>query len=148
MTSRINLWIFFQNNSTKPIRRSNVSIRLKIAKKIFQSHRRQNLHMFIGVREMAGPRNEASRNTLAATTVVDMAQENRLGAGWTNNRCLPRRQTGGYRGRRQRRLRSLSTTPAYEYYTVDYQTVVLVFRKFTFVTWKHDVISWHSFLPP
>lgn len=37
--------------------------------------------MFIGVREMVGPRNEASRNTLAATTVVDMAQENRLGAG-------------------------------------------------------------------
>ncbi|OAD59387.1 hypothetical protein WN48_09127 [Eufriesea mexicana] len=64
-----------------------------VAKEIFQSHRRQYLRMFMGVWQRERPRNEMSSNAPAATTVVDMAQENRLGAEWTNNSCLLRKQT-------------------------------------------------------
>lgn len=40
---------------------------------------------------METPRN-ASSNAHTATRVVDMAQENGVGTGWTNNGRLPRKQ--------------------------------------------------------
>lgn len=42
-----------------------------------------DLHMFIGTWEMETPRNVSS-NAHTATGVVDMAEENGVGTGWTN----------------------------------------------------------------